>query len=53
MENYTDEYVEFVLELIEQAKQTCNDPLVMIEQRLNFSNYVPDGFWDRGLRDYR
>lgn len=44
MENYTDEYVEFVLELIEQAKQTCNDPLVLIEQRLNFSNYVPDGF---------
>ena len=44
MENYTDEYVEFVLELTEQAKQTCNDPLVLIEQRLNFSKYVPDGF---------
>ncbi|WP_366923849.1 DUF2800 domain-containing protein [Metallumcola ferriviriculae] len=44
MDNYTDGYVEFVLEIIEQAKQTCNDPLVLIEQRLNFSKYVPDGF---------
>lgn len=44
MDKYTDEYVEFVLEVIEQAKQDCNDPLVLIEQRLDFSTYVPDGF---------
>ena len=44
MDSYTDGYVEFVLEVIEQAKQTCSDPLVLIEQRLNFSKYVPDGF---------
>lgn len=44
MDKYTDEYVEFVLEVIEQAKQACNDPLVLIEQRLDFSTYVPDGF---------
>ena len=44
MDNYTDGYVEFVLEIIEQAKQTCIDPKVLIEQRLNFSQYVPDGF---------
>lgn len=44
MDNYTDGYVEFVLEIIEQAKQTCIDPKVLIEQRLNFSKYVPDGF---------
>ena len=44
MDNYTDGYVEFVLEVIEQAKQTCSDPLILIEQRLDFSKYVPDGF---------
>ncbi|OIJ13546.1 nuclease [Anaerobacillus alkalilacustris] len=44
MDKYTDEYVEFVLEIIEQVKQDCNDPLVLIEQRLDFSTYVPDGF---------
>lgn len=41
---YTDGYVEFVLEQIALAKKTCADPQVLIEQRLNFSKYVPDGF---------
>ena len=44
MEMYTNSYVEFVLEQIEVAKQHCTDPFVLIEQRLDFSCYVPDGF---------
>ena len=44
MEMYTDDYVEFVLEAIEEAQQDCPDPKVLIEQRLDFSCYVPDGF---------
>jgi hypothetical protein len=44
MENYTDGYVDFVLEVIEQVVQVCSDPLILIEQRLDFSKYVPDGF---------
>ncbi len=44
MDSYTDSYVEFILQIIEQAKQSCNDPLVLIEQRLDFTKYVPDGF---------
>lgn len=44
MDAYTDGYVQFVLETIAEVKQTCPDPLVMIEQRLDFSSYVPDGF---------
>lgn len=44
MDNYTDGYVEFVLEVIEQAKKICSDPLILIEQRLDFSKYVPEGF---------
>ena len=44
MEDHSDAYVEFVLEQLETAKQNCKDPLVLIEQRLDFSCYVPDGF---------
>lgn len=44
MEDYTDGYVEFVLEALEEAKKKCKDPLILIEQRLDFSGYVPEGF---------
>lgn len=44
MEEYTDQYVAYVLEQIELVKQKTKDPLVLIEQRLDFSEYVPDGF---------
>ena len=44
MDAYTDGYVEFVLEALEEAKQLCSDPKVLIEQKLDFSCYVPDGF---------
>lgn len=44
MEECTDAYVDFVMEQVELAKTKCNDPIVLIEQRLDFSCYVPDGF---------
>ncbi len=44
MDAYTDGYVEFVLEQLAQAKLECADPLVLIEQRLDFSCWVPEGF---------
>ena len=44
MDGYTDGYVEFVLEQLAQAKLECADPLVLIEQRLDFSCWVPEGF---------
>lgn len=44
MDAYTDGYVEFLLESIEGLKQSCSDPTVLIEQRLDFSRFVPDGF---------
>lgn len=44
MDGYTDGYVEFVLEQFAQAKLECVDPLVLIEQRLDFSCWVPEGF---------
>lgn len=44
MDAYTDAYVEFVMEALAEAKRECKDPLVLIEQKLDFSCYVPDGF---------
>ena len=44
MEGYTDDYVDFVLEQIRDARQSCPDPQALIEQRLDFSHIVPGGF---------
>ena len=44
MDSHTDGYVEFVLEAIAEIKLTCKDPIVLVEQRLDFSHYVPEGF---------
>ena len=44
MDGYTDDYVQFVCEAIAEAKQYCTDPIVLVEQRLDFSCYVPEGF---------
>ena len=44
MEDCTDGYVEYVMELLAKAKAKCSDPVVLVEQRLDFSRYVPDGF---------
>ena len=44
MDTHTDNYVQFVLETIAQAKEHCADPIINIEQRLDFSCYVPHGF---------
>ena len=37
-------YAIYVLEQVEAAKQTCSDPVVMIEQRVDFSRWVASGF---------
>ena len=37
-------YASYVLEQVETAKQTCTDPVVLIEQRVDFSRWVESGF---------
>jgi len=37
-------YAAYIMELVEMAKQNCADPVVLIEQRLDFSKYVEEGF---------
>lgn len=44
MQECSDAYAEFVLERYEQAKGRCRDPLLLIEQKVDFSAYVKDGF---------
>lgn len=44
MEECTDAYAEFVMEQYEEAKKSCKDPVLLIEQKLDFSCYVPEGF---------
>lgn len=44
MQECTDAYVDFVNEQLEIAKQRCNDPLILVEEKVDFSRYVPDGF---------
>lgn len=44
MDTYTDDYVSYVLEQYEQAKQTTPGAVIYIEQRLDFSHVAPGGF---------
>lgn len=44
MAECTDEYAQFVMECLAAAKASCKDPLIMIEQQLDFSEWVPGGF---------
>lgn len=44
MEECANGYAAFILEVVETAKQACADPVVLIEQRLDFSRYVEGGF---------
>lgn len=37
-------YAAYVLEQVEAAQETCPDPVVLIEQRVDFSRWVEQGF---------
>ena len=44
MEDCVDQYVQIVWERFMQAKNACPDASILLEQRLDFSPWVPDGF---------
>ena len=44
MSQCADSYAGYVLEQVETAKKSCDDSVVLIEQRLDFSRYVEEGF---------
>ena len=44
MADCTDQYCTYVMEQLQEAKKLCGDPQVLVEQRLDFSRWVPDAF---------
>lgn len=44
MEECTDNYRDYIMDLVLTAQQHCSDPIALVEQHLDFSCYVPDGF---------
>lgn len=44
MAECTDMYAQYVMEQLSEAKERCKDPIVLIEQHLDFSQWVSDGF---------
>ena len=44
MELYTDDYADYVFEQYTKAKRYDENTQIFIEQKLDFSCYVPDGF---------
>ena len=44
MAECADMYVQYVMEQLAVAKEKCKDPIVLIEQHLDFSKWVPQGF---------
>ena len=44
LEEYISDYVDLVAERYAEAKKRCPDPVIAFEQRLDFSDYVPEGF---------
>ena len=44
MEDCANDYAAYVLELVEVAKKSSSDPVILIEQRLDYSRFVESGF---------
>lgn len=44
MESLTDDYASYVMEQYQEAKQYAKDATISVEQKLDFSQYVPEGF---------
>lgn len=44
MEDCANGYAAYILELVEAVKETCADPVVLIEPRVDFSRWVEQGF---------
>ena len=44
MEEYVSDYADTVWEIFNEAKASCPDAQLLAEQKLDFSEYVPEGF---------
>ena len=44
LRDYVNTAVEYAIERITDARVRCPDPIILVEQRLDFSRWVPEGF---------
>lgn len=44
MEDHTDEYIDYVIDLYGKVRAECPDAELMSEMRVNYSRWVPEGF---------
>lgn len=44
MEESAEEYAQYIAKILAEVKKKCTDPITLVEQRLDFSKYVPEGF---------
>lgn len=44
MNQCAEDYAAYITAILAEVKEKCQDPIVLIEQRLDFSRFVPDGF---------
>ena len=44
MEANAEGYAQYVMEIYEKAKESCKDPIVLIEQQVSYEKWVRDGF---------
>ena len=44
MEECCQGYRDYVMELLEEAREKTKDPVLLVEQRIQYERFVPDGF---------
>lgn len=44
LHDYVTEAAHVAVDAINEARERCKDPVILIEQRLDFSTHVPEGF---------
>lgn len=44
LEDHVDDAAMVAIQAIEEARRVCKDPVILVEQRLDFSPWVPEGF---------
>jgi len=44
MDDHTTDYAVFVLELLDKAYQACREPMLLLEEKLDYSTFAPEGY---------
>lgn len=44
MEECADSYREFIMDIVADIRKQCEDPLTLVEQHVDYSDYVPGGY---------